>query len=260
MKTSWKQADESGCVLLSNNSASTGFTLVELLVVIGIIAILAALLLPALAVSKANARQVACLNNLKQLQIAGTLYMDDTKQCLPENNFGLLNYDPNVSAYWCEAVTNYGGTTNLMYCPSTFFPRPSGPGTGLIGTANLPWTDWDQAIKQSVSSSFGLNGFLYKVITSVPNLPASKLALVFPSPFAVQTPSLTPFFLTRFASTPFLWKLTAPRPTCTGTRMQALMAACAEFRAARFGAMGVGPSAAATPSSSGSSSYQALST
>ncbi len=72
----------------TNATPRGGFTLVELLVVIAIISILAALLLTALAASKARARGLFCLNNNKQLVTAWLMYADDHVQRLAYNLAG----------------------------------------------------------------------------------------------------------------------------------------------------------------------------
>ncbi len=62
-----------------------GFTLIELLVVIAIITILASLLFPSLSRAQSKGRQIACLNNYRQLQICWLLYVDDFNDALPPN-------------------------------------------------------------------------------------------------------------------------------------------------------------------------------
>ena len=62
-----------------------GFTLIELLVVIAIVGVLAAIFLPALARSKAVAKRIHCVGNVKQLALATHLYADDNADWLPPN-------------------------------------------------------------------------------------------------------------------------------------------------------------------------------
>ena len=69
----------------AGNSNHFAFTLIELLVVIAIIAILAGLLLPAISRAKGKATGIACLNNLKQLQMCWQMYVDDNHGLVPPN-------------------------------------------------------------------------------------------------------------------------------------------------------------------------------
>jgi len=88
----------------------SGFTLVELLVVVSIVAILASLLLPALAGARNRSHQAFCLNNLRQLNLGVILYTSDNDDKLPYN-LGATEIKASLSAgftnNWENNVLNW---------------------------------------------------------------------------------------------------------------------------------------------------------
>ncbi len=98
----------------SPTSFLTGFTLVELLVVIAVIALLIAILLPTLEQARIRTRAVICQSNLKQWNVIWTMFLDDTG-----GSFGLSDYHayPGEKPYWWYDYYIRPEIEDIRFCP-----------------------------------------------------------------------------------------------------------------------------------------------
>ena len=107
-----------------NEDIKRDFTLIELLVTIGIIALLAGILLPALNRSRESARRTSCMSNLRQIGTALELYGAASGYCLPVCSGSYdLTAGPAIKTVLSDHLSK---NEKVWFCPSD--PQPSRPG------------------------------------------------------------------------------------------------------------------------------------
>jgi prepilin-type N-terminal cleavage/methylation domain-containing protein/prepilin-type processing-associated H-X9-DG protein len=129
----------------------SGFTLIELLVVVGIIALLLAILLPALGQARARGRTTRCLTNLKGMETAHWMYITANDGRLIQAGLAHGGAHAAEGVAWLNTLQGYYGKGLMARCPEDFsahWPAESGGGVPVPPSSD-----------QYRRSSYGINEF-----------------------------------------------------------------------------------------------------
>jgi prepilin-type N-terminal cleavage/methylation domain-containing protein/prepilin-type processing-associated H-X9-DG protein len=125
----------------------SGFTLVELLVVIGVIAVLIGLLLPALAKARESARRASCMSNVRNMELAQMLYCNENHGYLVQAGMAHGGSGGNEAVAWFNTLQQYYQNKLVARCPSD---------DSLYWETPVP----DSGGNQLRRTSYGINDFL----------------------------------------------------------------------------------------------------
>jgi len=160
-------------------SKREGFTLIELLVVISIIALLLAILMPALAKVRKQAKNVACQSNLKQWALIYSMYTSDNKNLFPED------WHIDREGCWVHVLRPYYQNEKLQLCPMAVKPVVEG---GRHPYAAWGGTEWG---KKYPYYSYGQNDW---ILSTWPGIPAWQKDLLWKTSL-VRRAAEIPIFL-----------------------------------------------------------------
>jgi prepilin-type N-terminal cleavage/methylation domain-containing protein/prepilin-type processing-associated H-X9-DG protein len=150
------------CCQVRRRCSAPAFTLIELLAVIAIIAILVAMMLPALAKNSQTTQAFRCMNNMRQLGLAWTMYAtDNNDNCAP-------NQDGSAVQGWQALTANWTR-------PVPYFPPGGGPGLSWVGG----WEDFMPNVTDNTNIynlTFGALGTYISQNTDIYHCPADNYA------------------------------------------------------------------------------------
>jgi len=187
-------------------SSHRAFTLIELLIVIAIIAILAAMLLPALTRSKATAQRIKCVGNLHQLGLATQMYWDENGGNCFRYTSGMTNGGQLFWFGWMEGTQVAEGQRQFDPMSGALWPYLDGRGVELCPSLNYALGQF------KLKASGAAYGYGYNLCLSAapskPPLPVAKIkrpsdtALLadsaqvntFQAPASLENPMLEEFY------------------------------------------------------------------
>ena len=187
-------------------NARTAFTLIELLVVIAIIAILAAILFPAFARARENARRASCQSNMKQLGLGFLQYLQDYDERYPKSG----NYQVwGNGGHWVSgtnASVEADTLARFNKVPGDY--APTGKKVNISGGAIYPYTKSEQIYVCPSSRDGGTTGLSYSM----------NCTLSAQAEFSVQSPTEVILLVDEaYPSDGFFWAPKDPATTAAAT-------------------------------------------